>query len=140
MNRLIIFVTVALIFIITSCKKELQSNGTTISGKWNVLTDSSFAGVGAGNHAVNYTGQPGDFFDFKSDGYLYIKEGSNTNKLSYTITSDTTIVIDSFGGVTLNGVSNTNFITNLTAHSVTITAPFFATPGGVFGRKVSLAR
>lgn len=140
MIRLVTFATVALIFVITSCKKELQSNSVSISGKWNVLNDSSFAGVGLGNHAVNYSGQPGDFFDFKPDGYLYIKEGSNTNKLSYTVTSDTTVVIDSFGGVTIDGVSNTSFITNLTAHSVTIIAPFLATPGGIFGRRVSLAR
>ena len=30
----------------------------TILGKWNIVTDSGFSGVGSGNHPVNYSDNP----------------------------------------------------------------------------------
>lgn len=136
------FGIIAAIFLAISCTKDILSVNDipTITGKWNVITDSTFSGVGAGNHPVNLSGQRGDYFDFRSDGIVYIKEGATLDKLSYTLTSDTTIVMKSFGGITLNGVPETSFITNLTIHTVTITAPFLYTPGGTFGRKVNLTK
>ncbi len=143
MRYLVTFALITAGCFFASCKKETLNNidiKPGMTGKWNVITDSTFSGVGLNNHPVNITGQAGDYFDFRTDGNLYIKEDITLETLSYTLTSDTTIVIDSFGGITLNGVPGTCFITDLMAHTVTITAPFLATPGGVFGRKVQLNR
>ena len=143
MKHLITFGLTGLItFFLISCKKSsLSANDTQaiILKKWNLLNDSTFIGVGLNNHPVNYTGQPGDYFDFKTDGYLYIKEGQLLDTLSYTLTSDTTILIASFG-IIFNSVPEIVHITNLGTHRVTINTPFILTPGGIFGRKVNLTR
>ena len=129
-------------FFLISCKKDfVPANDlhASIIGKWNILNDSTFTGVGVSNHAVNYTGQTGDYFDFRTDGYIYIKENTTLDTLSYSITSDTTIIIASFG-IIINGVPEVSRVTNLTADGVTISAPFIVTPGGAFGRKINLKR
>src|SRR5689334_15959764 len=121
MKYFILFGVIAIIFFLGSCKKDISSNEGNISilGKWNIVTDSSFSGVGLGNHEVNYAGQPGDYFDFSTNGKLYIREKGNLSTFNYTPTSDTTMIIDSFG-IMLNGVPDTSSITNLTAHNATI--------------------
>ena len=136
------FQIVAAITFLSSCKKDANCNHNdivTFLGKWNVVNDSSFLNVGINNHLVNYKGQQGDYFDFRADSNLYINEGGLLDTLHYRRTSGTTLVIDGFG-IILNGIHETSFITHLTAHSLTITAPVVITPGGVFGRKVDLIR
>ena len=142
MKLLIPFVIITAILILISCKKDIPSGNnvnSSLLGKWNVVTDSSFSGIGPNNYPINYRGQSGDYFDFTVEGKVYVKEGVALDTLGYTVISDTTMLIDSFGGV-LNGVPETCFITNLKSHTVTITAPVILTPGGSFGRKVSLKR
>ena len=137
-----LILTAFLVLLLISCKKEIGSvdlNHADILGKWNVLNDSTFIGAGVNNHPINYIGQSGDYFDFRSDDNLYIKEGNFFDTLSYRQTSGTTIIITSFGA-TSNGVTEASSITNVTAHSVTITAPFILTPGGKLGREVNLIR
>lgn len=123
-----------------ACSKDGNTTNTSsIAGKWNIVSDSTYTGVGIGNHPVNYSGQAGDYFDFAANGILYTKEGTSLDTLTYKIVSNTTIIISSFG-VVLNGVPETSLITTFTAHSLVINAPRINTPGGSFGRKISLSR
>ena len=133
---------ILIVFFLISCKKNSFSSidiRPTVLKKWSIENDSTFIGVGVNNHPVNYAGQPGDYFDFRMDGYIYIKEGPLLDTLSYSLISDSTILIASFG-IIVNGIPEISRITNLTGHSVTINAPLIVTPGGVFGRKVNLTR
>lgn len=114
-------------------------NPTSIIGNWNIVTDSTYAGAGISNHPVDYAGQAGDYFDINANGHIYTKEGAVLDTLNYSNVSDTTIIISPFG-ITLNGVPETSHIITFTAHSLVISAPQIATPGGIFGRKVSLSR
>jgi len=114
-------------------------NPSSIIGNWNIVTDSTYAGAGISNHPVDYAGQAGDYFNINANGHIYTKEGTVLDTLSYSNVSDTTIVISPFG-ITLNGVPETSHIITFTAHSLIINAPEIATPGGIFGRKVSLSR
>jgi hypothetical protein len=114
-------------------------NPASIIGNWNIVTDSTFAGAGITNHPVDYAGQAGDYFNISANGHIYTKEGAVLDTLSYSNVSDTTIIISPFG-ITLNGVPETSHIIAFTAHSLIINAPEIATPGGIFGRKVSLSR
>jgi hypothetical protein len=141
MKRLMRFGPIAVIFFLLSCKKDTSSknNNSTLLGKWSILSDSSFLGVGISNHAVNYVGQIADYFDFKTNGKLFIEEKGNLDVLSYTLTSDSTIIIDSFLN-DASGVSETCEITDLTISNAIISTPILATPGGTFGRKVHLTR
>ena len=136
---LIIFAGLLLCLLSACIKGGSDSNNTSISGKWNIVSDSTFNGVGLGNHPVNYAGQPGDYFDFRTDGKVYTKEGTVLDTLSFNQTTYSEIVISSFG-LTANGVPETSEITTLSAHSLVIVAPKVFTPGGIFGRKVSLSR
>jgi hypothetical protein len=130
-----------LLLFATSCTKNISASAATaeLLGNWNLVSDSSFAGVGSGNHPVDYEGQAGDYFDFRSDGNIYTKEGNTLDTLSYQLVSGSSIIIASFG-VILNGVPGTCEITTLTAHKATIVAKDIYTPGGTFGRKVILTR
>ncbi len=121
-----------------SCNKKSDTS-SSINGEWNLITDSVFVGVAQFNHLVVITGQAGDYFDFRTDGKLYTKEGSTYDTSAYHIITDTTLIINSFGLI-LNGVYDTCHIFNLTAHSAIVHSPVIVTPGGEFGRTVYLSR
>jgi hypothetical protein len=134
-----------------ACKKELGSLGKSpgqsesvsdpspIDGKWNLVSDSTYVGVGIHNNAYNYTGQPGDYFIFNADGVIYTKEGAVLDTISYRIVSDSTMTI-AFFGISINGVPAISHVSSFTADSIIIDAPPLITPAGIFGRKVHLGR
>jgi len=141
----------------TACTKSAKSSLSTGNeqlgaGDWNLVSDSTFEGVGLGNHPVDYAGQPGDYFSFTTDGHVYTREGAVLDTLTYKVVSDSTLIISDFGLI-INGVPDTSTVTGLSAISLTskngmntttqtivIESPFFPTPGGVFWRKVTLSR
>ncbi|HEV3323989.1 MAG TPA: hypothetical protein VG052_00240 [Puia sp.] len=134
---------------LTACTKKAGPSNESggITGKWNLVSDSTFEGVGSTNHPVNYAGGPGDYFNFSSDGYVYTEEGLVPNRLTYRMVSNSRIIISDFGLI-LNGVQDTSTITGLTVNSgsgnsvqtIVIESPFDLTPGGEFWRKVTLSR
>ena len=131
-----------IIFFLVNCKKNTVSApemNAGISGKWDIFSDSAFVGVGISNHQEGYTGRAGDYFDVRTDGFIYVKEGSDLDTLAYSLTSDSTMIIASFGLIA-NGVPEISHITNLTSYTATINAPVAITPGGEFGRKIMLRR
>ena len=107
--------------------------GSVVAGIWNVVTDTTFAGVGLTNHLVNYSGQPGDYFDFRADGHVYTKEGAALDTFSYHLLADTGIYIGPAA------VVNFRYLT-FNAHTLVAATGLFPSPGGMFGRKVSLNR
>ena len=141
-----------LLLYLTACTRSSVSSNENeqagIANKWNLVTDSTLWGAGVANHPVNYTGEPGDYFSFGTNGYVYTKEGNLLDTLSYQLVSDTSIIISDFGFIA-NGVSTTDTIKGLGANSLTTTStgqtiviesPWFPTPGGLFWRKVTLSR
>jgi hypothetical protein len=128
-----------------ACKKQslpmcCGANPTKISifHNWNIVSDSTYTGVGATNHPVDYAGQPGDYFNVGTNGVIYTNEGGVLDTLIYNSVTDSTIVVSSFG-ITLNGVPPTSHF-SFTANSMILKAPTIATPGGIFGRKITLSR
>ena len=136
----------AVLLYLTACKKTKgSSNGnllTSITGKWSLETDSTFEGAGYANHEVDYTGEPGDYFDFNTNGTVYTKEGNVLDTLTYKVVSDSTMIISDFGfsGDTCAVKSLTVSNGEGTGQFLYITSPFFFTPGGTFGRKVTITR
>jgi hypothetical protein len=138
----------AAVLFVTACSKTAVSSDDpvpdTITGIWNLVSDSTFEGIGAGNHRVNYVGQAGDFFNFLPDGYVDTKEGFILDTLTYRFVTPSRVIISDFGLI-LNGVQDTSTVTGLsvinTSHqTITIESPDFPTPGGQFWRKVTLTR
>ena len=148
MKHLLIFSIIVLpALLIISCSKSsnrlLTTNSPdssyTILHTWSIIYDSTYSGAGSGNDLVTHYGKVGDYFDFNSDGNLYIREGTNRTTVSYTIINNTTLIISTFG-ITINGIPDSTYATGLDGHHATLLTPFFATPGGIFGRKVQLVR
>jgi hypothetical protein len=56
-------IAAGLLLCLYACKKPGCDPGNmgpvTIIGNWNIVSDSTFAGVGVDNHPVDYQGQPG---------------------------------------------------------------------------------
>jgi hypothetical protein len=141
----------AILLYLTACTKTgVSSNENDQAGganKWNLVTDSTFEDAGSANHPVDYTGEPGDYFSFSTNGYVYTKEGNVLDTLTYQMVSATSIIISDFGLI-VNGIPDTSTITGLTgsidsgntADTIVIESPFFLTPGGEFWRKVTLSR
>jgi hypothetical protein len=112
----------------------------TLLTKWNCKTDSSYYVIGGVNpYYIVYHGLSTDFWDFRSDGNVYIKEGPLSDTLGYILLSDSTIIINSFGLV-LNGNSGISTITTLSVHQAIIKSNTAPTSGGSFVRTVYLQR
>ena len=123
--------------IFAGCSKSTAVNAT-LAGKWNLLTDSLLSGVGPVSTPKYYSGQPGDYFDFRTDNKLYIKEGSTLDTLAYSLGAGNTITIQTFG-ISFNGVlQSSNYTVNV--KSAIITTPFVVNPGAYYRRVVHLAR
>jgi hypothetical protein len=149
------FSFLAILLYLTACTKTAvpSKNGmASLTGKWNLVNDSTYGGVGLSNRLTGYTGETGDYFNFSTNGNAYTKEGTVMDTLTYRMVSDTSIIISNFGLI-LNGIPDTSNIAVLTANSLTannrlapmvqmivIESPFFITPGGEFWRKVTLSR
>ncbi|RYE06704.1 MAG: hypothetical protein EOP44_04135 [Sphingobacteriaceae bacterium] len=116
-----------------------EGETATLTGKWNIVTDSTYVAIDFYNNHMYYQGQTGDYFDFRNDGKLYTKEGARLDTTSYQLTSDTTILIPSFG-ISSNGATAVSFITKLPANNIVIKSSKFTAVGGFIGRKVNLSR
>jgi len=146
----LIILVAALQLCMFSCKKLSPDPGhlqmccganppaTSVFNKWQIVTDSTYAGVGINNHAVNYAGQPGDYFDIRTNDTIFTKEGAVLDTLTYKQLTDSTIVISSFG-IALNGTLGASHY-KFSAQSMHIVSPEIATPGGIFGRRVTLSK
>ena len=131
-----LFVIVVFFIFLSSCKKSSSIALESIIGKWNIQWDSAYTGVGIANHQVIYSGRPGDYFNFTSGGHIYSMENSILDTLSYTISSDSVMIPDfGYGG----GVGKGQF-QSASTHSLIISSGTIITPGGIFGRTVSLIR
>jgi hypothetical protein len=136
MKPRLLFIALLFFCLSIACKKEKTANTPpTIVAKWNLVSDYT------SNHLAQtstYTGVAGDYFDFRSDGKCYVKEGSQYDTLSYAIKNDTTITIDPFAynnAAYFSGDANP-----LTIHAATLTSAGPYPPGEVDYRQVKLSK
>lgn len=132
-----------------SCKKSNSNSEplhshpaiASIAGKWSLVKDSSFSAIGVGNFGTvqEYIGQPDDYWDFRTDAKVYIKEGSKLDTLGYKVVTDSTITINTFGW-TMNGAATTSTIQPLTFANAVIHSANLLTPGGVYVRTLFLKK
>jgi hypothetical protein len=136
----------ALLFL-TACKKTNVSSNKAesagITGQWNLVSDSTFEGMGPTNQPVDYAGEAGDYFSFSTNGNVYTKEGNSLDTLAYRTVSNSSIIISDFGmgadTSTITGLTR-NFTSGPATQTIIIESPFFATYDGMFWRKVTLTR
>ena len=70
-----------------ACKKETHPS---IAGKWQIVNDSTRFIGNASNSSwhADYIGQPGDFYDFRSNGMMYVKEGPKLDSMAYEVSGN----------------------------------------------------
>ena len=101
-------------FCLASCKKSGDSGPVTLTAKWRLVNDSAAFGE-AYITKTNYVGVPGDYFDFRADGKLYIKEGAKYDTLAYNMVAGDSVIINTF-----NVNNYPDVIKPFTAHNATI--------------------
>jgi hypothetical protein len=115
-----------------TCKKGCgpgMMGRASIIGKWNIVADSTSAGVGSANAFATYTGKPGDYFDITNNGYIYTKESAKLDTSGYQLLSDSTIIIHSFFYFSNNAIYPTCHIKRLGPNTINIYLPWILSPG-----------
>ena len=122
----------SLMFYLPACKKDGNLTTGPVVGKWNIVNIS--------NPTLNYSGQPGDYYEFASDGTLQTKEGNSMGTFTYSMAADSTIIINL--PANLNALSEWGRIKTLTTHTLKIDGLYPVGPGGAIttGSSISLSR
>lgn len=123
----------------SGCGKSNGDGQVTIQTNWTLVSDSSYNGIGITYYRTGHAGLASDYWDFRKDGHVYLKEGTKMDTLAYTLNSPTTITISHFG-VTINGVGVASTIKTLTAHEAVIQSQILIPPGGPNYRVLHLKR
>jgi hypothetical protein len=99
---------------LASCKKSGVTSPVTLVAKWGLVNDSTAYGESYITK-TNYVGVPGDYFDFRADGKVYIKEGAKCDTLTYHMVGRDSVSINTF-----NVNNYPNVIDPFTAHNAAI--------------------
>jgi hypothetical protein len=130
-----IIVSCLMFFCFVACKKQF-GEGANITGTWRVATDSTFTGVGVSSMPYNYQGQPADYFDFRADGHVYIRENNVLDTFSYQLSADTNLNLTELS----NGNSRSFHVSTFTMSNFVAATTKVFSPGGIIWRKISLIR
>jgi hypothetical protein len=131
-----------ILVVITGC--QLKDNDTppvvTLVGKWQLGNDSiSTSSAATAAVSSNYKGVSGDYFDFRTDGFCYTKEGTVYDTLSYDVISNKSVALQNFG-LAINGGIESSQLT-LTLTTANITTQNTVTPtGSTYFRTVNLSK
>ncbi|HZY38102.1 MAG TPA: hypothetical protein VFE53_15710 [Mucilaginibacter sp.] len=139
-----LLIAIILFSAITACKKPGCDPGNmngpmSLAGKWQLVQDSiSNSWLKTSAVTTNYIGVAGDYFDFRSDGFCYTKEGDAYDTLAYKQVSQKSIILQNFGLV-VNGATEASVVTQ-TGTTANITTQNILSPAGTIFREVNLKR
>lgn len=120
------------------CKSTGVVEPNSLVTKWTLVRDSTSVSIGSANSITEkYTGVAGDYFDFRTDGKCYTREGNVYDTLAYQLIGSNRINIEKFG---FSSAGSPCTIDPFTAHKATITSPDLLSPGGTAYRSVSLTK
>ena len=102
--------------LLNACSK---SGSSTITGKWNIASDSTIISGGTDSYNI-YHGAIGDYFVFAPNGILYTKEASLYDTIAYKLEPNDKIILPKIG-FSLNGVTEPSSI-SLTRNKLRIIA------------------
>jgi hypothetical protein len=144
MKNLLLISVILLTGLLSSCLKDSLSKGTkgsqvllpvtpgSLAGSWQVINDTSTTqpwGIWAGQPVTgsNYVGVPTDYYKFTAGGNVYTNVAGEIDSATYTVSHDTVHVVYTYldHQEMTGGIYNSFWeVTNLTAHTATITANF----------------
>lgn len=98
MKKIIPSVALALLitFYLPACKKtdKQQTTAEKVQNKWQLVSDVENHHVSGQDHFDTIMGTQGDIVDFRTDGKVYFDNGGINDTSTYTLSSDTKIVLD----------------------------------------------
>jgi|SRR6185437_5433871 len=130
--------------ILTSCLKENASKGTpssSVTGNWTVVNETignttvGTTGTRVVTPVLNYTGKPGDYFNFTTYGKLYWSINGQKDTATYLVSGDTLkfkyAYIDGHTNIVDSAYSTAYTMSNLTRHTCTLfnTMVFYGSNG-----------
>ena len=144
MKKVNVVMILGIVAVMAGCSKSKEKGNAdflfiSVVGKWDLVADSTLAGVGVYASYTIRIGTTDDYWDFRDDGKVYIKEGTRKDTAGYTRYGADEIAIDRFGWI-FNSQQTHSTIRELTAHSLVIHSADVIAPGGVNVRTVYLKR
>jgi hypothetical protein len=121
-----------------SCKNTGVYPASSIVGEWNIKVDSVETGIGPLDTTEVYIGKSGDYYDFRPDSKLYIKEGATLDTFAYKVVAANKVTISIVGSA---NIFENCFIDAINPASATINfEPYLFNPGGNTTSRVYLTR
>ena len=114
-----IITSIAIVTLITfclpACKKssDTQQPQTTLQkmqAKWQLETlfqNDHYSGT---DHIMNITGTVNDYLDFRTDGKIYSSIQGNRDTTTYSLASDTKLLIDGVNNYDIKTLTSASFI------------------------------
>ena len=128
----------AFILFITLLSACTKSGSSTITGKWNVVSDSTI--ISGGDISYNiYNGTSGDYFVFAPDNILYIKEASMNDTMSYKLMADNKMSLVQTG-ININAIPETGTYVITGNKAIIVVTPNILNPGFTYQRRINLIR
>ena len=87
---LVFILLVCFIDLLSACDK---SSSSPIEGKWNVVSDDEKLTGGPLIGDETYAGKNGDYFDFRTNNTLYVKEDEHYDTAQYNLISNDKIIL-----------------------------------------------
>lgn len=129
MKKLLIL-SLSIIGLFASCGKDKTTTTTPtettaqkIQHKWNFISGNDYFNHGTGTvDSTHYwIGAPGDYVEFKNNGFAYRKDGVYLDTITYSILSDTKMTFD-YDTFTITTLNANNLVFT---YYETVTPPFF---------------
>ncbi|MDO6433114.1 hypothetical protein Q4E93_21070 [Flavitalea sp. BT771] len=117
--RQYIFSIIILAVLGTGCGKSSEDGQVSIQKKWALVSDSSYSSIGIVYQVGGRAGTLTDYWDFRKDGHVYVKEGTSLDTMAYTLNSPGSITITGFS-FSFDGPISACTIKTLTAHEAVI--------------------
>jgi len=131
------FMLISASAILNACEK---SGSDVIAGRWHVINDSSIITGPSISYDV-FDGSDDDYFNFSSNGSLYIKENSIYDTVNYQIISPDTLLLPGIG-FSINGITEPSIFTIKDRRLRIVVNPpgNVITPGHQYQRIINLKR
>jgi hypothetical protein len=137
-NLIVVLLICIVISTLTTCKKNsdtLPVAKPTIQGLWHIVSDTDLFGVGnvVSWDTIVYKIVPGDYYNFASNGNLYINEtnAGGRDTMNYAVLTDTTINVFYFQN-NIQYQYSTFYVKALTNSSLAI----LSVQAGIFGNSL----
>jgi hypothetical protein len=106
---LLVLVFISSVSLITSSCKKKDAEKTTaqkLQNKWvfvNATDNNHYSGA---DHVITVSGNTGDYFDFRTDGKLYLRVQSSPDTSTYVLLGDTKIIFDGTDTATIQTLTD----------------------------------